>query len=301
MLSNNTQQNVLVTGASGLIGSHVAGLLLANNYKVYLQYFATQPVNNHKRASYLKVSLTHPFSISSLNDVDIVVHCAASLPTSFDDSDILEVSKRNTEMDANIISFCKDRSAKLIYFSSISVYGSALMPWSETIEALPNNAYSEAKLATEDKIITELKDYLIYRVSSPFGPRQRTKNVLLKFLESKIKGENIYLYSGGSRRQDFIFVKDIAAAVLKGIKAKDIIGIFNIACGQTISMLALANTVLNIPPKTKSELVQLAEADVNKDYDPVISINKAKELLKWRPKTSLEKGLKLMLSQYGNI
>jgi len=292
MLSENKFQNILVTGSSGLVGSHVADLLLQQGYKVYLQYFSNKPINDHPNASIVKMNLQQP--VTDFDEVDFVVHCAAEIPASFSDEHVYEVAVKNTVIDNHVINFCKTKNTKLIYFSSVNIYGSAAMPWSENTAALPDNPYSKAKYDTEKKIRESLNDYLIYRISSPYGPGQKNKNVLLKFLESKFKNQNIFLFNKGSRKQDFVNVKDIALAVLKGIEMPEATGIFNIAAGKTTSMYKLAELILNTPPKTHTQIVYSDENDLQKYFNPIINIHKSKEILGWEPETSIVEGLNLM-------
>lgn len=299
MLSSN-KNTVLVTGASGLVGHHVSNLLLENNYKVYLQYNTTLPTTNHKNAFLLKADLTESLNTEEIGQIDVVVHCAAEIPKSFDDAGLKEVAEKNTKIDDTVISFCKTKSSRLIYFSSCSVYGNAKMPWSESTKVSPSNLYSLSKFNSEIKIAIELPNSLIFRISSPYGSGQKNKNVLLKFLECKANGENITLFSNGSRKQDFISASDIAFAVLCGIKSKETTGIFNIAAGKTISMLQLAESALNTSPKTKSAIILASEDDPQKDYDPIIEINKAIKFLKWQPKINIESGLQAMIFEFKN-
>lgn len=287
-------KKIIITGASGLIGNSLLDFFSRENFDLIALYNSSQPVI----ASNEKIKLCHidivNEDLTQFNDfkADCLIHCAAIIPTSFDKENLDFAANSNKIIDENIISFCKINNIKLIYFSSVSIYENNAIPFKETDYVFPANAYSIEKLNTELNIARKLNDYLIFRISSPYGKFQKNKNVLKIFVDNVISDKNIDLYNNGTRHQDFIHVTDINHATLKAIYACKLNSVINLAYGQTISMLELAETILSLKINSSSKIVISGKKDAFPDYNPMIDISKALALLDWKPLIDIRTGLK---------
>lgn len=288
---------IIVTGSSGLIGNSIINSLSKDDYSILALFHSVEPVINvHKNIELLKLDLTCG-NLNPLSDFkpDCLIHCAAKIPSNLSTEEFTLTAKINRKIDEAVIGFCRDYNIKLIYFSSISVYENNIPPYRESDFVLPSNDYSIEKLNTELKIADNINDYIIFRVSSPYGEFQKNRNVLKLFVEKAKCHQEIQLYSGGRRQQDFIHVEDISAAISKAIHLKNINSVFNLAFGKTISMRNLAQIII-ASYKSNSKIVYKELEDINPNYNPVIDISKAKAILHWQPSVFLDMGLRDFLN-----
>jgi UDP-glucose 4-epimerase len=155
--------------------------------------------------------------------------------------------------------------------------------------------YAKTKLEAEEHCITYGRmgkmDTTILRLFNVYGPRQTSSqysNVIAQFSDRLQRNLRPLVY-GGSQTRDFIYVDDVTEYILRAIE-EEVHGIFNIGSGKSISIDELARlmakiagkphlTPLYMPPKPGE--VKESRAD----------ISKAKRILKYLPKTSLEEGL----------
>ena len=220
---------------------------------------------------------------------DIIVHCAAKTPKSYESANA-DFSE-NRKIDDKIINFCYNKKIKLIYMSGTSLYKTEKFEYKlkEDSEIYPNNNYLQAKADSEKEILKTLNEYVILRISSPYGPGQRANTVLKIFIENALRGHDIVFLGKGSRTQDFIYIEDISKAVNKLIESNNISGIFNINSGYPISMKDLAYLVKKSIPGCKSE-IKSSGFDIQENYRALFDNTKAKKVLNWNP-ISIEEGI----------
>jgi len=219
--------NVLVTGSKGFVGSNISELLEDLGINVY----RNDSVGLKSR--------------SDKNDVklDAIIHCAAKVKSDE------ESNRINRYIDDVIIETCKTLDTKLIYLSTTSIYGHNIKeevhPFYCDTTPYPN-PYIIEKLNTEKAILQNLQKFVILRVSSPYGPGQKQKNIINKFISRAIKGKDLYVLSNGVRKQDFIYIEDLCRLILNTVILKEKTGIYHATFGESISMLDLASTISGV-------------------------------------------------------
>jgi UDP-glucose 4-epimerase len=287
----NMQKAILVTGANGLLGSHVANLLSDAGYQVTC--LDKQKVQSQKSCKLIIADLLNVSSEVQLQSLDIaaIVHCAAMIPRQFYGDEVEQLSQNNLAIDSRIIRFAKEKRSRLIYASSCSVYGMTTGRLKETSPANPLGPYAQAKWATEQKLSQELDSYAIIRISSIYGPEQRHSTVLKTFIERALEGQALFYHGSGQRSQDFIHVEDVAHAISAVIQSKEAHGIFNITSGQSVTMKNLAQTINTLLRNGELDVLPSNQPDPQEDYRPAYSIEKANTLLNWKPAISLEEGI----------
>ena len=214
---------VVVTGAAGMIGSEVTASLGRLGYDVVGVHRSPggyQP----KGAIREQLDLTEPGATSALQDLapDTIVHCAASLPTAFTGEAASQVADINRAIDLSV----KGVGCRIIYLSSVSVYGLGPQRFSEEGPTEPVGPYAASKAATESLLGPEDAGL---RVSAAYGPRQRTSTVLRLFVARALAGEDLLYHGSGRRSQDFVHVSDVAAAVGAIVADPALGGIYNVA------------------------------------------------------------------------
>ena len=245
---------ILVTGCTGLIGSSVYKCLLKKKADVYgLCYSRTTDSNENV----FKVDLaSEEESIIGISQIspDIIIHTAAVLPSSHNSEESSIVASKNHLIDKHIIDYCQKHSTRLVYTSSAYIYNreETLSSLTESSTIHPEGSYLQQKYESEKRIKTSLKDYLILRVSSPFGAELK-KGVIKVFIDKALNNDHITLYGNGERVQDFISVQDVAL-IIEELVFKNVNGIYNLSSGEPISMKQLALWVIELT-ESKSKLI----------------------------------------------
>jgi len=286
---------VLVSGADGLIGHEAVSRLLSCGHEVTGLYRSLDCQDKQKSIDILNIDLATENVCDTVKEknIDVVVHCAASLPRFNDENEMRRVARLNKKIDENIFSLCKKRKYRLIYLSGTSIYvdkKDGIINESDSVSS--SNQYLKQKLWAEAEVKKLSISSVILRVSSPYGRRQKSQTVLKKFIENTLKEKTLFYFGSGSRTQDFISCMDVANSICKVIDKPDIQGIFNIASGDSISMKNLANLVVSISPSNNMiKVLPTGKDDDQENYRAKFDISKAQKLLCWTPVVKLDKGI----------
>ncbi len=277
-------QNILITGASGLVGRHLIDNLLNEDVHIYALYNSSLPELNHKNLSWLKCDLENEFIVGiNVNQINAVIHCAALTPT-----DVLSDEtcyKANSIFDAKVFDFCNTNwDIKIVYLSSIYIEN-----YKEE-ELINYSRYLYGKWQSEQQLKKMKNNWASFRISSPYGIHQTYRNVLKKFIENAIKGKDLLVYGTGNRTQDFIAANDIAEAILMFLKTNLSKCVFNICSGKPVSMKELAAIVKN-SSGINIAIINANKPDDQEDYRADFDNFSTQRVLKWHPKTSLQSGI----------
>ena len=248
---------VLVTGGAGFIGSHIAEYLVQRGDDVtVLDNLNTGKKDNlakiNDKINFVKGDIRDYKLLEKLvNDTSSVFHEAAlaSVQQSFSMKDeYFDVNVSGTE---NILKLGKEYGFKIVYASSSSVYGNPnTIPVKETDERKPINPYAQTKLEGEylAKKYSEIGVSVIgLRYFNVFGSRQSIEyaGVIKLFLE-KIKQKMPPKINGdGLQTRDFVHIDDIVKANILAMDSDIKHEFFNVGTGNSISILDLANVVIN--------------------------------------------------------
>ena len=297
----------VVTGGAGFVGSHLVKLLVEEGHKI------TVIDNLHKgkkenlasvinKIKFQKMDIRDYESMKkNLKNVDGVFHQAAL--TVVQDSftrpeEYFDVNVRGTE---NIFKLANENKFKVVYASSSSVYGHKLeTPIAEDTERNPINPYGKTKLEVEhlvekySKLNTEIIGLRYFNI---FGKGQTLDyaGVITKFLDRINEGKAPIVFGKGSQVRDFIHVNDVAKANLMAMNSNCSNLIVNIGIGNAISILELANMMINASGlKIKPIFVDPLEGDIEKS---LADISQAKEYFNWEPKIELRDWLTEILKK----
>lgn len=286
-------RNILVTGASGLVGYSVCDVLQQHGFSVYATYHApfTRNENWHQLHS---INLETDDLSDMLNqfEIDLVVHVAAQIPRAA--MLMEECAERNRIMDNKLLesvqkSVCKPN---LLFISSCSVYGAVFTSCIDEQSPLnPANVYAEAKLHSEQRWLSSWPNTTVFRINAPYAAHSMHRNVMKLFIEKAIQHEPITLQGKGERRQDFIHTRDIAHAILCFIQHPNWGTIYNIASGTSISMKELAELIMSLAGGDSNDILFNHVPDLQEHQTAQFNIQKAMHELAWRPQISLEEGL----------
>ncbi len=262
---------ILITGGAGFIGSHLVE---------HFQGRAEVRVLDNLRSGFRHnlVAFQHEFMEASILDreavrkavqgVDYVFHLAAmtSVPESM--AKPVECNELNTTGTLIVLEEAARAGVKkLVLSSSAAIYGdNPVVPKVETMLPEPKSPYAITKLDGEHycRIFAEAGrlQTACLRYFNVFGPRQDPKSQYAAavpiFIDRAVKGLPITIYGDGEQTRDFIFVKDIVAANAFFATQSKATGIFNVACGEKITIKELAQKICALTG-SKSEIKHAPE------------------------------------------
>lgn len=303
-------KRILVTGAAGFIGSNLTDELLKIGVDVIgIDNLFNGIMENLKEAlknpnfSFHKVDIRDEKKILDIcKDIDIIYHEAAfvSVPESIKDP--IKCNDININGTLNLLECGRKLDIDaLVFASSGAVYGETdLLPMKEKNVALPLSPYGASKLACEHYLHSYFKIYglntIALRYLNVYGPRQIISpysGVIAKWIGRINRNEDLIIYGDGEQLRDFIYIKDVIEANLLAATSKDSIGgeNFNIGIGNPININYLANIMKQ---QTNSEHLKIiyTEARIGDIRDGTTDTSKAKKILKFKPKYSIENGIK---------
>lgn len=285
--------NILITGVNGFLGREISKYLFQKKYNVIGISLENSYLGKEK-IKYIKADISRDNFLkileeSKLNDIDVIVHCAALINYEEHNLDLIKI---NCEGFFNIVELAKRcHCKKVIYISSIQVIGKIKeVPIKETHEKEPLTLYHSTKLFGENYLnnISDIEK-IVFRIASPIGKNMPKNKIMRVFVEKSLRNEDIVLLGEGKRVQNYIDVFDIARAIDCAIEADNSKGIYNIASPKSISNMELAELCKSIL-KSDSKIL-FNGIDKEEDNKWIIDISKAKRELGFIAKKSIEESI----------
>jgi UDP-glucuronate 4-epimerase len=312
-------KTILVTGAAGFIGSHVAEQLLKRGDRVVgfdnlNEYYPVE----YKRENVALLSKSPHFSfvagdlcelatlegIFRAHQITHVAHLAARAGVRPSIQDPILYQEANVRGTLNLLQSCVGKEIQnVVVTSSSSVYGnSRAVPFREddTATDRPISPYAATKKATEVLGYTYHSLYgLNVNVVRPFtvyGPRGRPDMAPWLFIESAVKGRTIKKFGDGSTRRDYTFIDDFVRGFVAAVDGEFGYEIFNLGNSATVSLNEAIAIVCEVTGKElKVEEMPMQPGDVELTN---ADISKAKKMLDYDPKTSFRDGMKAFYQWY---
>jgi len=302
---------ILVTGGSGLIGSHTVDQLInekVDRIIVFDKVINERNLENAKRSKKVKIIQGDIFDTKDMNKatkgVDYIFHFAGML--------LLSSAKNpkgclrdNINGMFNLLEIIVKRKVKkLIYSSSVSIYGSSKRKVLMKEDYPFNNRtmYGASKIVGEQfcRVFHDMEglNYIALRYSSVYGPRQNPEGLyprlIMHALERIEKRLEPQIYGKGNEVQDFVYVGDVVEANILALKSDSSDLAINIASGTPTTVRKLIAMVIELTrPGTRIEFLP-ASGESIVPYRK-FSIKKAKEVLGWKPKVDLKSGIRKLL------
>lgn len=294
-------KKILITGVAGFIGSNLADRLLKEGYEVIgidnLAYGVKEQIPEGVKFHKMDIRSSDIYPIFA--GVDTVFHMAAKNSIIDCQNDPIETADINVTGTVKVFAAAvAAKVRKVIYAESSAIYeGSKKLPTPEEDEH-PQSFYASSKMATKYFADSFERFHGIkttaLRYFNVYGPRQDYRRtvppVFSAFIIKLLRGERPVIYGDGSKRRDFIHVDDINDFHLLAMNDDRINGhVYNLGTGKNVSIMEIFKIIKdllgsNIEPEFRPN--QQGEAQEN-----LADITKALAL-GWRPKTSLEVGLK---------
>ena len=307
----------LVTGAAGFIGSHLSEALLVKGHSVtgadsFDPYYSREIKEKNLRKSlgepafhFVEVDLAEPAAASALisQGWDCVIHLAGRGGVRRSIEEPAAYVRNNYMATFNILESMKDSGVdKLVFASTSSVYGNRRNgPFNESDSTdWPVSPYSATKKGCEVLCHTYHHLYginsYVLRFFTVFGPRQRPDMAIHKFVDAIVRREPIERFGDGTTVRDYTYVDDIVAGVIRAAERVEGYEIINIGGAQKTTL----NRLISILEEQLGETAVIVEkpipaGDVMQTF---ADTGKAKRLLDFSAKVSIEDGLKAFIQWY---
>ncbi len=280
-------KNILVTGGSGFVGSHLVNLLVKKKYKVTVIDIKRPKI---EKVSYIKSNLSNFEKLKKITKkFDCVYHLAGVSDITKVKSIPIETIKNNILFSSYLIEACRINKVKrFIFASSIYAHGKA------------GNLYTSSKVATEQiiknfNLLFNLK-YTILRYSTIYGSHNRGVDVITLFTKKARNNKKIKVHGNGLQTRDFVHAEDIARASLYAMNSKYKNKTLTVGHNKKTRIIDLAKKIIKLTnSKSKINKDKANKRQDDFDLSKMPKINK-RDFLKYKFKYTLDNGIKNLLS-----
>lgn len=301
-------KQVLVTGAGGFIGSHLAERLAAEGARVraFVRYNSAgsrgwfDQIEAPENLEFHYGDVGDPDSVlMACKDVEVIFHLAALIGIPYSYEAPRNYVRVNVEGTLNVLQAARETSARVVCTSTSEVYGSAIRaPIDEDHPLQGQSPYSASKIGA-DKIAESYHlsfglPVVICRPFNTFGPRQSTRAIIPTIITQLLRRPEVRLGALDPTR-DLNYVSNTVDGFLAcGQSPKALGGVFNFGSNAEISigdLVQLVAQLMGVEPRIVTEQ-QRVRPEKSEVVRLIADNTRAKELLGWTPKVSLEDGLK---------
>ena len=307
-------KKVLVTGAGGFIASHLVERLVSEGASVraFVRYNSRNDVGMLKLISadaFSKIEIMqgdlrdNEAVRNAVKGVDTVFHLGALIAIPYSYVNPREVMDVNIMGTLNVLMAARDfGTRRVVHTSTSEVYGTAqYVPIDEKHPLQGQSPYSASKIAADRIAESFYRSFelpvVTLRPFNTFGPRQSARAVIPTIITQALTRDEVKLGSLEPSR-DFTFVQDTANGFLKVAEAENILGEeVNLGNDNTIRIGDLANKIFEMIGKTPKVTLDSQRIRPNKSEVMKLwaSNQKAKAMIGWEPRISLDEGLRLTI------
>ena len=309
----------VVTGGAGFLGSHLCERLLAEDHRVV----CVDNLVTGKRANvahlvdaggsgggfrFIEHDVSRPLWLDE--PVDHVLHFAS--PAS--PIDYLELPIQTLKVGSlgthNMLGLAKEKGARFLLASTSEVYGDPLVHpqpedyWGNVNPVGPRGVYDEAKRFAEAMTMAYHRvhglEVRIVRIFNTFGPRMRPRDgrVVPAFIQQALLGEPLSIFGDGSQTRSFCYVSDLIEGIWR-LLGSDETRPVNIGNPREMTIRGFAEAILELTGSRSELSFHPLPEDDPKVRQPDIS--RARALLGWEPRVSLEEGLAATIEYFREL
>ena len=310
-------KTILVTGVAGFVGQKTAQLLLRDGfnvvgidnlneyYDIRLKEYRLSQLTRNNGFKFINIDIE---DIDKLNEIMIdykfqgVINLAARAGVRYSLENPNIYVSTNIQGSLNILEISRKLGIeKFVLASTSSIYAGEEMPFSEKLSVnSPISPYAATKKAAGLMAYSFHSvygiDVSVVRYFTVYGPAGRPDMSIFRFIKWIDEGLNIQLYGDGTQARDFTYIDDIAEGTVKALKKLDY-EIINLGGGRDpVSLLKIIKMIeKRLNKKGNFEYESFPKTDIKETW---ADIKKAKKLIDWTPKITLEEGLDRTIDWY---
>ncbi|RMG11686.1 MAG: SDR family oxidoreductase [Deltaproteobacteria bacterium] len=293
----------LVTGGAGFIGSHLADALVQGGHEVtVLDDLSSGKEKNVPEAARLVVQdVRNPYAADLIRQErpEVVFHLAAQMDVRRSVADPRFDADVNIGGTLNLLEACAEAGTRRFVFASTggAIYGEQeSFPAPETHPTRPVSPYGCSKASAELYLCYYGAEHglswVALRFANVYGPRQDPHGeagVVAIFCGRLLAGEPCTIYGDGKQTRDYVYVGDVVRANLLAMESA-FVGPINVGTGVETDVNTLYATLAKIAGRDAAP--EYAEGRPGEQRRSVVAIDRAREVLGWRPEVTLEEGLR---------
>ncbi|TMF14706.1 MAG: SDR family oxidoreductase [Chloroflexi bacterium] len=295
----------VVTGGAGFLGSHLCERLLADGWQIVcVDNLVTgtaaniAPFRHHKSFESIQHNVSEPLYLDG--PVDAVLHFASpASPIDYADHPIATL-KVGTLGTHNMLGLARAKGATFFLASTSEVYGDPTVHpqpetyWGNVNPVGPRAVYDEAKRASEAFTMAYHRTHgmktRIVRIFNTYGPRIRIDDgrAVPNFLTQALQNQPLTVYGDGSQTRSLCYVDDLIEGIVR-LLATDYAEPVNLGTDDEVTMIQLATRIKDLSGSSSEIVFKPLPEDDPRQRRP--DLTRARKLLDWKPRTSLEAGL----------
>ncbi|KAJ0971448.1 hypothetical protein J5N97_019407 [Dioscorea zingiberensis] len=314
-------KNILITGAAGFIGSHVANRLHRNHpeYKIVvldkLDYCSNRknlnPSDPSPNFRFVKGDIGSPDLVNYLlitESIDTIMHFAAQTHVDNSFGNSFEFTKNNIYGTHVLLEACKVTTGQIrrfIHVSTDEVYGEtdedAVVGNHEASQLLPTNPYSATKAGAEMLVMAYGRSYglpvITTRGNNVYGPNQFPEKLIPKFMLLAMRGQPLPIHGDGSNVRSYLYCEDVAEAFEVVLHKGEVGHIYNIGTKKERRVIDVAKDVCKLFSLDPDNVIKFVENRPFNDQRYFLDDQKLKNL-GWSERTTWEEGLRKTMEWY---
>jgi UDP-glucuronate 4-epimerase len=312
-------RKVLVTGAAGFIGSHLAEQLVHQGYRVLgldnfddfyppaIKYENIRTLEAEEGFRIIEGDIRDADLLNRIfteHDITLVAHLAARAGVRPSIQQPLLYDDLNIRGTINLLEASRTSGVKqFVFASSSSVYGlNTKVPFDENDRVdRPTSPYAASKAAAELYCRTYHHLYglpvTVLRLFTVYGPRQRPEMAIHQFTRVIDSGEEITVFGDGTSKRDYTYVSDIVDGIIRALTYENRgFEIFNLGDSRPVALDYLVSLIEEaLGKKARIRKLPMPPGDMPVTY---AGISKARTIIAYQPKISIEEGVSLFIQWY---
>jgi dTDP-glucose 4,6-dehydratase len=311
-LLHGSMERTLITGGAGFLGSHICDYLIEKGHEVIcIDNLSTGNMENishllgKKRFSFIQYDVTNYLHVDG--ELHNILHFASpASPIDYLRMPIqtLKVGSLGTH---KALGLALSKKARFLLASTSECYGDPLVHpqteeyWGNVNPVGPRGVYDEAKRFAESMTMAYHRyhgvETRIVRIFNTYGPRMRLEDgrALPAFMGQGLRGEDLTVFGDGTQTRSFCYVDDLVEGICRLLSSGEVYPV-NLGNPDEITLLELAHRILGVTGSKSRIVYRPLPEDDPKVRRP--DIGKARRLLGWEPRVSLDEGLQRVLPYF---
>jgi UDP-glucuronate decarboxylase len=309
------QKRVLVTGGAGFIGSHICKRLVEAGHDVLCvdNFYTGRRQNLYELLANPRFELVrHDVCFPLYVEVDEIYNLACPASPIHYQFDPVQTTKTSVHGAINMLGLAKRVKAKILQASTSEVYGDpSVHPqteeyWGNVNPIGPRSCYDEGKRCAETLFFDYRRQHnlgiKVARIFNTYGPRMHPRDgrVVSNFIVQALQNQDITVYGDGSQTRSFCYVDDLVEGLMRLMGTpEDVTGPINLGNPNEFTIKQLALSVMELTNSSSRIEYKTLPTDDPKQRQP--NIQKAMELLDWKPTIQLKDGLKQTIAYFDRL